>query len=532
MSDHFVYPPCVPLLRSTRSFVLPVLALLLNAVLLHGQSYFDSDPQSHPEANPQTLELLLHRIEQLESDDQQLQTRVAQLERIKAVAPTSASTSDLESHRESGPQTLDMLLHRIEQLESDHQQLRTRVAELEKIEAVATTPASSSGLAENPADRGPVLASAQAQITPPRTTSTHVAGSAAAHANAQNDVHDSDHMDLNKTLLNIRGFGDFGLYGGNQKGETTTFSLGQLNLFITSDISERFKVLTELVFEVHQNNDFEEDLERILLTYSLNDYFKLSAGRYHTAIGYYNTAFHHTTWFQTATGRPFIFSYEDEGGILPIHNVGVEASGQIPSGKLGLHYVAEVGNGRASQRNAVEPVQNFVDENNHKSINLALFAQPEAIPGAQVGFSIYRDVLYPVNSVAIGETIVDAYAIVSRSKFEWLNEGLVIRHTPRGMHGFETPAFYSQISRRFGIVRPYLRYEYINASSNEPVFPQVGLRTGPTAGLRFDVNNAVAIKAQYSYTELRRQTEIDGKICQAVSLCAPSSIALQVGYTF
>ena len=339
-------------------------------------------------------------------------------------------------------------------------------------------------------------------------------------------------MDVNKTLLNIRGFGDFGLYGGNQKEETTTFSLGQLNLFITSNISERFKVLTELVFEVHQNNDFEEDLERVLLSYSFSDYFKLSAGRYHTSIGYYNTAFHHTTWFQAATTRPFIFAYEDEGGILPIHNVGVVASGQIPSGKLGLQYVAEVGNGRDSQRNAVEPVQNFADENNHKSINLALFALPEAIPGLQVGFSVYRDVLYPLNSVSIGETIVDAYAVLSRRNFEWLNEGLVIRHSPQGMHLFETPAFYSQFSRKFGILRPYLRYEYVNASSQEPVFPQVGLRTGPTAGMRFDVSNAVALKAQYSYTELRRQTQTDGRICQAISLCAPSQVSLQVGYTF
>jgi len=36
--------------------------------------------------------------------------------------------------------------------------------------------------------------------------------------------------------------------------------------------------------------------------------------RYHTAIGYYNTAYHHSTWFQTTTGRPFLFEFEDKGG--------------------------------------------------------------------------------------------------------------------------------------------------------------------------------------------------------------------------
>src|SRR5207244_4369644 len=140
------------------------------------------------------------------------------------------------------------------------------------------------------------------------------------------------------------------------------FSLGQLNLFVTSDVSEKFKFLTEIVFEAGSDNAVGVDVERMLLQYSPNDYFNLAVGRYHTAIGYYNTAYHHSTWFQTTTGRPFLFDFEDKGGPLPVHNVGVSASGLIPSGRLGLHYVAEVGNGRASRSPASEPVQNRSEE--------------------------------------------------------------------------------------------------------------------------------------------------------------------------
>jgi hypothetical protein len=43
---------------------------------------------------------------------------------------------------------------------------------------------------------------------------------------------------------------------------------------------------------------------------------------------------------QTAVGRPFIFAFEDEGGILPIYNVGLSAAGRVPSGGLNLQYVA------------------------------------------------------------------------------------------------------------------------------------------------------------------------------------------------
>jgi len=399
-----------------------------------------------------------------------------------------------EPTSDSEKQTVQLLLQRIDSLEASQKQLLDRIAKLEK--AQAGSPA------------GVAVAASQTGME------------SVAPSEEQEEMTEAEKMDVNRTLLNIRGFGDFGLYGGNQKGEHTSFSLGELNLFITSNISEKFRFLTELVFEVHQDNDFEEDLERVLLEYSLNDYFKLSAGRYHSAIGYYNTAYHHTTWFQTTTDRPFLFQFEDEGGILPIHNVGVSASGQIPSGKLGLHYVAEVGNGRTSSSPNLEPVQNLVDENTHKSLNVALFSRPDTIPGLQVGFSAYRDVLFPLGSAGIGETILDAYGVLARRDFEWLNEGLVIRHSPRGDgHIFDTPGFYTQISKRFGSYRPYFRYQYVNASPNEPVFPQVGLRTGPTAGIRYDVNESVALKLQYDYTELRRQ--------QAVS-----TLGLQVGFTF
>ncbi|HYL15234.1 MAG TPA: hypothetical protein VEV41_19505 [Terriglobales bacterium] len=378
-------------------------------------------------------------------------------------------------------QTIQMLLQRIDRLEA-------RVAQLEGAK-------------------------------PPATAQT--AAQAPATAEAGPERIEPERMDLSKTLLHIRGFGDVTYHGDTRKGDTTSFSLGQLNLFVTSDVSEKFKFLSEIVFEAGPDNAVGVDVERMLLQYSPNDYFNLAAGRYHTAIGYYNTAYHHSTWLQTATGRPFLFLFEDQGGILPIHNVGVSASGLIPSGPVGLHYVAEVGNGRASTRTPlVEAVQNVVDENNHKAFNLALFARPEKIRGLQVGFSGYRDVLTPINLPRIGETILDAYAVMVRPNFEWLNEALVIRHAPEGSsRRFQTPGFYSQISKRLGSYRPYFRYQYVNASDNEPMFPDVGLRHGPSAGLRYDASESVAVKLQYDYTLLRRQQAING-------------LALQLGFTF
>jgi hypothetical protein len=403
------------------------------------------------------------------------------------LAPSVLRAQQASDATDSDRQTIQMLVRRVEQLEA-------RVAQLEA--AKQSTAAPATAVAPPPA--------APAE-TEPETKSTPAM---------------AERMDTSNTLLRIRGFGDVNLHGTDQKGNTTSFSLGQLDLFVTSDVSEKFKLLSEIVFEADPQNSFGVDIERLLLQYSPNDLFKVSVGRYHTAIGYYNTAYHHSTWLQTATGRPFLFQFEDGGGILPIHNVGISASGLIPSGRLQLHYVAEVGNGRASRSPLDEAVQNVVDENNGKSVNFALFATPEAVRGLQVGFSVYHDHLTPANAPRIGELIFAAHAVVVRPNFEWLNEALLIRHAPDGSpRVFNTPGFYSQISKRFGSYRPYFRYQYVNGSDSEPVFPDVGLRQGPSVGLRFDASESVALKLQYDRTDLRHQP-------------AFNTLGLQLGFTF
>ena len=135
----------------------------------------------------------------------------------------------------------------------------------------------------------------------------------------------------------------------------------------------QFRFVTDPVFEKGRRNDCEEDLEHVLLEYGYNDRFNLAIGRNHTAIGYYNLAFRPNSWFQTATGRPFLF--EDEGGILPTHNVGLGIrTNTFTETRATLHC-------RGGKRTPwSQPGQSFVDYN----VNLALFSRPDAVPGPQV----------------------------------------------------------------------------------------------------------------------------------------------------
>jgi hypothetical protein len=423
--------------------------------------------------------------------------------------------------------TVQLLLARIEQLEA-------RVSELEAKEqgkgtnnqAPGSDPANvqmAKAAAVTPSPASPPV---QAAVKP----QTSPSGSPESDQSQPESVM-TDRMDLSKTLLNIRGFGDVSFHHDTQQGDASSFSLGQLDLFVTSDIADKYRFLSEIVFEggpdniygtnVGPENTFGVDVERYLLQYSHNDYLNISVGRVHTAIGYYNTAYHHSSWMQTTTDRPFLFEFEDRGGILPVHTVGVSANGMIPSKSLGLHYVAELGNGRESRSPlTAEPVQNQIDDTDHKAFNLALFARPESLHGFQTGFSFYRDVLVPANTAKIGESILAAHAILIRPKFEWLSEALLDRHTLLGTSSvFHTPGFYSQMSRQFGSYRPYFRYEYLNVAHNEPVFPDVALRHGPILGLRYDATESVALKFQYNYTFLRNQPGVNG-------------LTGQVGFTF
>ena len=313
--------------------------------------------------------------------------------------------------------------------------------------------------------------------------------------------------------VKLRMFGDVGYEATNQKGVTNSFSVGTLDLFMTGTLTDRVSVLGEVLFTPLRDNSFGVDVERLLLQYKHNDYFNFAIGRYHTSIGYYNTAFHQGAWFQTAIDRPFMYAFDDRGGYLPLQEVGVTINGQIPSGSLGLNYVAEMGNGRAHLLGS-DPAQNFRDTNNGKSLNFALYSRPSWLPGLQTGFSIYHDHLTFSDNLNHDKLISTAYVVFTNSNYEFLNEVMLVRHTNTqlGAPGvFHTPGFYTQFSRQFGKYRPYFRYSYVNAGVAEPIYgdpadgPIVGRRNGLTFGLRYDLNDHAAFKLQYHRLSERGQ---------------------------
>ncbi len=76
-----------------------------------------------------------------------------------------------------------------------------------------------------------------------------------------------------------------------------------------------------------------------------------------------------------------------------------------------------------------------------------------------------------------------------------------MQHKVNGLRTFNTPAFYSLISDNVaGKWRPYFMYQYANANTTRVVLDDVGLRHGPTAGVRYDFNAYIGFKVQYDHT--------------------------------
>jgi hypothetical protein len=301
-------------------------------------------------------------------------------------------------------------------------------------------------------------------------------------------------------------------YGSNP-GSAGNFYTGAFALVLTSRINDKASVLSEITFTEGDAQSFDVDLERILLKYEYNDHLRMSFGRFQTAIGYYNTAYHSGSWLQTTADRPLIMEYADNGGPLPLQAVGMSITGLIPSGAVGLNYIAEYGSS-----DTIRPLINSdtgitEDENNGNYVAAGFFARPASLPGLQVGGTVYHDQISDFArgpSVRLGQTIANLHVVYEGKGFEFLNEGFLIRHAyEQSSTVYDMPAFYSQVARRFGRTQPFFRFQYIHANQDS-LFQDIALRYGPSFGARYDINDNIAFKVQLDHTIRQGQPDLNG----------------------
>lgn len=317
-----------------------------------------------------------------------------------------------------------------------------------------------------------------------------------------------------------QGYGDVNFVQSDQHQNNGIF-LGDFNLLLTSRLSDNLSFLGEMVMQTDATQMFQIMPERALLLYSPNDYFHLSLGRYHTRIGYYNNAYHHgAAYLMPTVERPLLFAFSDQGGVLPIHKIGASLTGRIPSGALGLNYVAELGYGPSnmdmSNTNATMTV---ADAHDGRAFNLGFFARPTFWKPVQFGFNFYHSDRIPMGIPTFGENIFAAHFVYQTFGFEFLNEAAMIRHSADMMGTFNTTGFYSEVSHRWGLWRPYFQYQFLNTPQMDPIFMMTGRQNGPSAGIRYDIAESASIKLQFDHLDRRVMPSIN-------------TVTLQTAFTF
>jgi len=266
---------------------------------------------------------------------------------------------------------------------------------------------------------------------------------------------------------------------------------------MTSALSEDVSVLAEVVFEFGEDNAAVLDVERVQIKWAPSDLFSLTAGRMHTLLGYWNQTFHHGAWFQTTAGRPEMYLFEDDGGILPVHMVGVQAAGTWHTAPADWKYSVSVINGRGRIPDEIPNVQDPTDD---KALNVWMGVAPSAVPGLEFGASAYLDSLAPdgdARVTAVRERIFGGHLIYVRGGAEFLAEASHVRHRWE-RQDFGTWGFYVQGGLKRGRWTPYYRFDRVDVAEGDPFLSPLDV-TVHTVGLRLDAQAWAALKGEYHF---------------------------------
>ncbi|HEX5093268.1 MAG TPA: hypothetical protein VFV84_11345 [Burkholderiales bacterium] len=318
----------------------------------------------------------------------------------------------------------------------------------------------------------------------------------------------------------LAGFADVGYqYSTNRSlAGDNGFNVGNLDFYLTPSFGDRVRTLAELVFEVAEDGSLATDLERLQIGYAFSDAATAWMGRFHTPYGYWNTAYHHGAQLQTSVSRPTFINFEDKGGILPAHAVGLWGTGAVRLGTGWVRYDAYLANGNDIQDGVLDFNQ-AGDDNGNTMVGGRLGYQfgEGKLRGLLLGIHGYREDVAARDDtgVQLSDTRVNmlgGYFHYEANDWEAIGEYYRFRNDDlTGGTGTHTSwAAFVQVGRLVADRwTPYFRWEKDSLDQTDPYF--ASMNSGRSyqsyvAGLRFDLNYKAALKAEAYQTD---QTDLD-----------------------
>lgn len=289
----------------------------------------------------------------------------------------------------------------------------------------------------------------------------------------------------------IRGFANVDFYLQDDK---LNFGFGEWDLFITSDLNDKFSFLGETVFKYSQSSSthFSVGVERLIVNFNYKGNHSVLVGKHHTPINFWNDTYHHGRVFFPTVGRPLLFA----NGIIPIHTTGFAFQG-LNLGKLRWGYNLMIGNGIGSKE--------VSDNDTYKSVTAAVNIQP--VDKLKLGVSYYNDIISEgaeykggIAAEKYNQQLFTGSVSYFGSRFEVLAEASMVNN-----NGDSTGVANSYATYLYGGVRlqdkfiPYVRVDYLTYPSgeayfgNEDTFAFVG-------GIRYEITYLIVVKLEYQNT--------------------------------
>lgn len=292
----------------------------------------------------------------------------------------------------------------------------------------------------------------------------------------------------------IRGFAEF--HTTYQK-DKLQFGLGEQDLFITSDLGNRFSFLGESVFKFEDASPtlFNVSVERIIIKYNFSGNHNLLVGKHHTPLNYWNDTYHHGRVFFPTIYRPDMFNEH----VIPLHTTGIGLQGH-DLGTLRFGYDLMVGNGIGNGSNDVS------DNNREKAFIGAVHIKP--VDGMKTGVSYYHDVISAGEAHGhdgpilkeINQQLFSGSIAYFGKKFEFLAEGTYAMDKNDSTGTKNTQAGYVYAGYRIRDIVSYIRADYLKVPAGELYFTH-DTRTSLVIGIRDEINYLTVVKLEFQHSE-------------------------------
>jgi len=308
----------------------------------------------------------------------------------------------------------------------------------------------------------------------------------------------------------LHGFADVGFSAQTSESpENKGFNIGSVDFYLTPQFGDNVKSLIELIFETLDDGTLSTDLERLQIGYTFSDAATVWAGRFHTPFGYWNTAFHHGSQLQTSILRPRFLDFEDKGGILPDHMVGMLASGRIKAGGGRFTYDAFAGNGPEVDPGGVLTI-NTAGDNDHQAmvgfnmgydfagmadgLRLAISALQGDVDGNAGSPTVQNTTQLNMANIAV-VYITNEWEVMGEY-YSFSNKAILTGGSPAS-GTYNSWADYLQIGRNFNGITPYLRAEKTQLDQADQYFSDQANGQSynrQVLGIRYDVNQKACLK--------------------------------------